>query len=45
MNGLRACAPVLCGVGGAVFIVALVVGGDIVYGVAMLALLAIRSSA
>lgn len=36
MSPLRAGAPLLCGIGGAVFIVALVVGDNIVYGVALL---------
>jgi hypothetical protein len=33
---LQAAAPFLCGVGGAVFVVALAVGGNVVYGVALL---------
>jgi hypothetical protein len=39
-----AAAPSLCGGGGAVFVVALVVGGNVVYGVALLGRLAGRPS-
>ena len=36
MRALRAGAPVLCAIGGAIFVVAVVVGDHIVYGVSLL---------